>query len=121
MVRRDDLAADPAQVKPLAEALVEALFAAEETLREDVIKQLVDWSAVAEALLGERGAAAKAEALWSNSGLPAVAGFVRRFSLELADVEAMMAAAWAKGHKRAVRDFIAENRDRVAYWMSGQR
>ncbi|WP_462329027.1 glycine betaine ABC transporter substrate-binding protein [Thiohalocapsa halophila] len=52
---------------------------------------------------------------------PAVAGFIRRFSLELADVEAMMAAARAKSHKQAVRDFIAENRDRVAYWMSGER
>lgn len=52
---------------------------------------------------------------------PEVAGFIRRFRLELADVERMMAAARAEGHRQAIRDFIAANRARVAYWMNGER
>lgn len=56
-----------------------------------------------------------------ESDYPEVAGFIRRFELELGDIEAMMAAARSKGHKQAVRDFIAANRERVAYWMTGQR
>lgn len=62
VVRRDYLEANGEQMK----ALAKALFEAEERLREDVIKQLVDWPAVAAALLGDGGAVDEAKALWRD-------------------------------------------------------
>ncbi|WP_462329030.1 type 2 periplasmic-binding domain-containing protein [Thiohalocapsa halophila] len=111
VVRRDYLAAHPAQVK----SLVEALFAAEETLREDVIKQLVDWSAVAAALLGDRGAETEAEALWSDYETVGLKGNIdwaggthpRSFQAVNNDVQSYLVAAGLlrEAHGLAVADW----------------
>jgi len=93
VVRRDYLDANPAQVK----ALVDALFKAEERLREDVIKQLVDWPAVSGALLGDRGAVDEARALWSNTETVGLKGNID----------------WAGGTHR--RSFQAVNDDIQSY------
>ena len=48
------------------QAFVRALFAAEETVREDVIKQIVDWEAVADHLLADPQAVEEARQLWRS-------------------------------------------------------
>lgn len=52
---------------------------------------------------------------------PAVAGFVRRFRLDIPTLEALMAAARRDGTRTAIDDFIAANTDTVRYWMTGQQ
>lgn len=61
-VRADYLEANREQLK----TLVSALFRAEEQVREDVKKQIVDWDTVARHLLGDSGAVRDARTLWSG-------------------------------------------------------
>ena len=48
------------------QTFVSALLKAEEKVREDVLKLIVDWEAVARHLLDDPGATAEAEALWAG-------------------------------------------------------
>ncbi len=59
-VRADYLEANREKVK----RFVSALFRAEEKAREDVKKQIIDWDAVAEHLLGDASATGAAKTLW---------------------------------------------------------
>ncbi|MEQ6886405.1 glycine betaine ABC transporter substrate-binding protein [Salicola sp. Rm-C-2C1-2] len=52
---------------------------------------------------------------------PAVAGFLRRLELSIAEVEALMASARQTNHRQAIHEWIKSNRDRVDYWMSGEQ
>lgn len=61
-VRADYLNANREQIK----RFVSTLFRAEEQVREDVKKLIVDWEAVAEHLLGDASAAEAAKTMWSN-------------------------------------------------------
>lgn len=62
VVRKDYLEANREQVT----SFVKALFAAEEKVREDVVKQIVDWDIVAEMLLQDAGAIEDAKQLWRD-------------------------------------------------------
>lgn len=46
--------------------LTKALFSAEETVRENVVKQVVDWESVGEYLLGDSGAEKEAQEMWRD-------------------------------------------------------
>ncbi len=46
--------------------LTKALFSAEETVRENVVKQVVDWESVGEYLLGDPGAGKEAQEMWRD-------------------------------------------------------
>lgn len=61
-VRADYLNHNREQVK----RFVSALFRAEEQVREDVKKLIVDWEAVAEHLLGDDSATAAVQTMWAN-------------------------------------------------------
>lgn len=61
-VRADYLDGNREQIK----RFVSALFRAEEQVREDVKKLIVDWEAVAEHLLGDRSATEAAKTMWSQ-------------------------------------------------------
>ena len=61
-VRADYLEANRDRI----EAFVRALFEAEETVREDVLKLIVDWEAVGEHLLADPQAVEEARRLWQN-------------------------------------------------------
>lgn len=62
VVRNDYYEANKDQIH----AFVKAMFHAEEKLREDVIKQIVDWEEVAGFLLDDAGAEADAKQMWAN-------------------------------------------------------
>ncbi len=61
-VRADYLEANRDQI----EAFVRALFESEETVREDVLKLIVDWEAVGDHLLSDPQAVEEARRLWQN-------------------------------------------------------
>lgn len=46
--------------------LTKAMFSAEETVRENVVKQVVDWESVGEYLLGDSGAEKEAQEMWRD-------------------------------------------------------
>lgn len=46
--------------------LTKSLFSAEEKMREDVVKQIIDWESVGEYLLGDSGAESDAKDLWRD-------------------------------------------------------
>lgn len=48
------------------ENFVKTLFSAEETVREDVVKQIIDWPAVGKHLLKDSGATEEARQLWRD-------------------------------------------------------
>ncbi|WP_435101219.1 glycine betaine ABC transporter substrate-binding protein [Arhodomonas sp. AD133] len=50
---------------------------------------------------------------------PKVAAFLERMHFELNDLETLMAAAREKGHRRALRDWLNANSDRVRRWLEG--
>lgn len=50
---------------------------------------------------------------------PAVAAFIRRFSLEMEQLETLMADAREHGHKEAIYQFLEQNQDLVRYWING--
>ncbi len=62
VVRRDFFEAERDTVKKF----VQALFKAEEVVRENVLKLIVDWEAVARHLLDDPGAIREAENLWTD-------------------------------------------------------
>lgn len=62
VVRADYLEQNPDQIN----RLTKTLFSAEEKVRENVVKQVVDWEAVGEYLLGDAGADDEAQELWSD-------------------------------------------------------
>lgn len=62
VVRADYLEKNREQVRNF----VRAMFSAEEVFREDVVKQVVDWNAAGELLLGDPGADSEAKDLWRN-------------------------------------------------------
>ena len=62
VVRKDYFEANRAQVK----SFVKALFSAEEKVREDVVKQIVEWDAVAGMLLEDETAVEDAKQLWRD-------------------------------------------------------
>jgi len=62
VVRADYLEKNRAQI----EAFVKTLFSAEETVREDVVKQVIDWEAVGEHLLNDSGATDEAQQMWRD-------------------------------------------------------
>ncbi|GGX62564.1 nitrate ABC transporter substrate-binding protein [Saccharospirillum salsuginis] len=62
VVRADYLENNRQQI----EAFVKTLFSAEETVREDVVKQVVDWEAVGEHLLNDSGATDEAQQMWRD-------------------------------------------------------
>ncbi|MDZ7809529.1 MAG: glycine betaine ABC transporter substrate-binding protein [Arhodomonas sp.] len=51
---------------------------------------------------------------------PQVAGFLQRMHFELPELEALMAEAREKGHRRAIRDWLNANSERVRYWLEGE-
>ncbi|WP_165856861.1 nitrate ABC transporter substrate-binding protein [Marinobacter sp. JSM 1782161] len=62
VVRADYLRNHRDQIKNLTKAL----FSAEEKLRENVVKQVVDWEAVGDYLLGDPGAEDEAQQMWRD-------------------------------------------------------
>lgn len=56
--------------------LTKALFSAEETLRENVVKQIVDWESVGEYLLGDAGAERETQEMWRDVETVGVQGNV---------------------------------------------
>lgn len=62
VVRADYLEANREQVRNF----VDTLFTTEESVREDVVKQIVDWEAVGQYLLDDGGATLEAEQLWRD-------------------------------------------------------
>ena len=50
---------------------------------------------------------------------PAVAAFISRFSLEMEQLETLMADAREHGHKEAIYQFLEQNQDLVRYWING--
>ncbi|WP_440995156.1 glycine betaine ABC transporter substrate-binding protein [Arhodomonas sp. SL1] len=51
---------------------------------------------------------------------PQVAEFLQRMHFELSELEALMAEAREKGHRRAIRDWLNANSERVRYWLEGE-
>lgn len=51
---------------------------------------------------------------------PEVAAFIRRFSLEMEQLETLMADARKLGHKKAIYQFLEQNQDLVLYWVKGE-
>ncbi len=51
---------------------------------------------------------------------PDVAAFIRRFSLEMDQLETLMADARKLGHKEAIYQFLEQNQDLVRYWVKGE-
>ncbi|MFL1467015.1 glycine betaine ABC transporter substrate-binding protein [Marinobacter sp. HN1S83] len=51
---------------------------------------------------------------------PELAAFFKRMDLEVAEVEALMAAAEDTSHREAIYQWIKKNPERVNYWISGQ-
>lgn len=62
VVRADYLEKNREQIS----RLTKALFSAEEKVRENVVKQVVDWETVGEHLLGDPGADSEAQELWGD-------------------------------------------------------
>lgn len=62
VVRADYLEANPDQVR----RFVDTLFSTEESVREDVVKQIIDWGAVGQYLLDDAGATQAAEQMWGD-------------------------------------------------------
>ncbi len=54
-----------------------------------------------------------------SEDMPKVAAFIERMHFELGELEALMAAARAKGHRKAIRDWLNANSDRVERWLRG--
>lgn len=51
---------------------------------------------------------------------PRVARMIERMRFDLAEVEALMAAAREDGQRQAIRDWLNNNSDRVAGWIEGE-
>ena len=62
VVRADYLEKNQDQIN----RLTKALFSAEEKLRENVVKQIVDWESVGEYLLGDAGAEDEVQQMWRD-------------------------------------------------------
>lgn len=51
---------------------------------------------------------------------PKVAAFIERMEFSLDELEALMAEARERGHRTAIRDWLAEHEDRVRGWLQGE-
>jgi glycine betaine/proline transport system substrate-binding protein len=51
---------------------------------------------------------------------PKVAAFLERMEFSLDELQALMAQARERGHREAIRDWLAAHEDRVRSWLQGQ-
>ena len=51
---------------------------------------------------------------------PEVTAVIRRFSLDMEQLETLMADARKLGHKEAIYQFLEQNEDLVRYWVKGE-